>query len=504
MELAKMKNFIGLFLVLVATVAQAQLRMPHYFSDHAVLQRDQPVVLWGWSKPSDKLSVTIGDEYYTAKAGADSIWQVQLPAKSAGGPYDISISSAMENVVIKDIYFGDVYFCSGQSNMAFLMKNELHNQEEKEEFPLIRQLFVYRKTAISPQKDVLKAEWMVTETSSFNRLSAVAYYFAKSLHKQEGVPIGIIHASWGASPIETFMDASSLSEFKDASAKVEKITPEFIKNTRKANEQLLKENPDVRNPKGLVNIENRYPTMMYNGMIAPFFAYPVKGVVWYQGENNAFVPLCYDYEAMLSNLITSWRASWNDKKLPFFIVQLANYGKVIDKPKASAWAVVQEAQFNVSQRMKYVRTVVINDIGDPSDIHPRNKRDVGKRLAASALQVIYRHKKETVEGPVLRKADIKDNVFELSFKNVGSGLMAKDDGNELLAFALAGEDNKFYRATAEIRGDKVVVYSKDVPKPVYVRYAFESSPENINFYNKEGFPAVPFRTDRLKDAKTRL
>lgn len=497
------KGFIGLLLIGITISAQAQLRLPHYFSDHAVLQRDQPIVLWGWSKPGEEVSVTIKGKDYVARANADSIWQVQLPAESAGGPCHIKVTGVSESITINDVYFGDVYFCSGQSNMAFLMSNEQYNRDEKEALPLVRQLFVYRNTAITPQKDVSKAEWMVTERSNFNRLSAVAYYFAKSIHQQERIPIGIIHSSWGGSPIETFMSASSLTDFEEATAKVGKITPEFIANTRKANEQLLKENPGVRNPKGFVNIENRYPTMVYNGMITPFFKYPVKGVVWYQGEGNAFIPLCYDYEAMLTNLITSWRKSWKDKKLPFFIVQLANYGKVIDKPESSAWSIVQEAQFKVSEKMKNVGTAVINDLGDPSDIHPRNKRDVGTRLAHQALQVIYEYENMIVQGPVLKKAVVKDSLFELSFENIGSGLIAKDGGKELYAFALAGEDNQFYRATAEIRGNRVVVYGKEVPRPVYVRYAFESSPEKINFYNKEGFPAVPFRTDQLKDAEKR-
>src|SRR5690606_9215132 len=214
----------------------------------------------------------------------------------------------------------DVYFCSGQSNMAFLMSNELYNREEKEAFPLIRQFFVYRKTDIIPQKDVSKAEWLVTERANFRQLSAVAYYFAKSIHEQEGIPIGIIHSSWGASTIETFMSPASLMDFPETKEQVQKITPEFVANTRKANERLLQENPNIKNPKGFVNIDNRYPTMVYNSMVAPFFSYPIKGVVWYQGEGNAFVPICYEYEAMLSNMINSWRSSWKDNDLPFFIV----------------------------------------------------------------------------------------------------------------------------------------------------------------------------------------
>ena len=206
---------------------------------------------------------------------------------------------------------------------------------------------------------------------------------------------------------------------------------------------------------------------------------------------------------MLTGIINSWRASWGNEHLPFFIAQLASYGKVIEKPESSAWAVVQEAQFAVSRKLENVRTAITNDIGDPKDIHPRNKRDVGKRLAVQALELIYDHTGQVTQGPVLEKATLKGSVFELSFENVGSGLVAKDNSKELYSFAVAGEDNQFYRAKAEIKGDKVIVYSEEVPKPVYVRYAFESSPERINFYNKEGFPAVPFRTDRLKDAMKR-
>lgn len=498
------KRFIGLFLLCATLSAQAQLRLPHYFSDHAVLQRNQPVVLWGWSTPGDEVSVSFANKDYLSKTDRDSIWRVRLPARSAGGPYNMQITSKSENITLNDVYFGDVYFCSGQSNMAFLMSNELYNREEKEAFPLIRQFFVYRKTDIIPQKDVSKAEWLVTERANFRQLSAVAYYFAKSIHEQEGIPIGIIHSSWGASTIETFMSPASLMDFPETKEQVQKITPEFVANTRKANERLLQENPNIKNPKGFVNIDNRYPTMVYNSMVAPFFSYPIKGVVWYQGEGNAFVPICYEYEAMLSNMINSWRSSWKDNDLPFFIVQLANYGKAIEKPEASAWTVVQEAQFKVSQNLRNVRTAIINDIGEPKDIHPRNKRDVGKRLAVQALELLYGHKGQLTQGPVLKKAVRKDSGFELSFENVGRGLIAKDGAAELYAFALAGEDNQFYRAKAEIKGDKVIVYSKEVSDPVYIRYAFENNPEKINFYNKAGFPAVPFRTDQLKDARKRV
>lgn len=497
------KSFFSLFFISAVTLCQAQLRLPQYFADHAILQRDQPVTLWGWCDPGKQVSVLFDNRKYSDIVGQDSLWQVGIPPQQAGGPYRISIESGMEKLVLDDIYFGDVFFCSGQSNMQFLMGQEAYRSTQNSDFPLIRSLHVHRKTAITPQMDVWKAEWILATDKNLNRHSAVAYYFAKQIHERERIPVGIIHASWGASTIETFMDPHSLRDFPEARSQVEKITPEFVERVKSANDSLLTANPGVENPKGFINIENRYPTMVYNGMVVPFFSYPIKGVVWYQGEGNAFVPICYEYEAMLTAMINSWRASWRNELLPFFIVQLANYGKIIEKPESSAWAVVQEAQFAVSRKLENVRTAITNDIGDPKDIHPRNKRDVGKRLAVQALELIYGHTGQVTQGPVLKKATLVGNVFELSFENVGSGLVAKDSNNELYSFAIAGEDNQFYRARAEIKGDKVIVYSDEVPNPVYVRYAFESCPERINFYNKEGFPAVPFRTDRLKDAMKR-
>jgi len=299
------------------------------------------------------------------------------------------------------------------------------------------------------------------------------------------------------------MSKEALSDFPEARGKADKITPEFIQKTQKENDRLLATHPGIKEPKGFVNIKNRYPTMIYNGMIAPFFSYPVKGILWYQGENNAFVPQCYDYEAQLYHLIRSWRRSWKNEQLPFYIVQLANFGKQVDTPKSSAWTFVQEAQFKVSQHLENVHTVVTQDIGNPSDIHPTNKLDVGKRLAAQVLKYTYGDTKRIAQGPTLTTMDIQSDTVELSFDNTGSGLKAKGGGKSLYGFALAGKDHRFYRADAELRGDKVVVYSEQVGEPLYVRYAFESSPARINLYNKEGFPAVPFRTDELKDATTR-
>src|SRR5690606_23102790 len=216
--------------------------------------------------------------------------------------------------------------------------------------------------------------------------------------------------------------------------------------------------------------------------------------------------VCYDYEKMLTNLIDTWRQSWNDAQLPFFCVQLPNYGKHLDTPNptGSGWAIVQEGQSNVRKKMKNVYMAVTNDIGSGSNLHPTNKKDVGNRLAALALYAVYGDEDNAVQGPTLKEAVMHTGKAELSFDHVGKGLMIKEGGRQLFGFALAGDDKKFHRASAEIVGERVVVSCQDVPHPVYVRYAFESNPGEINFYNQDGFPAVPFRTDQLRDANTRF
>ena len=500
-----MKYYTRLFLMLIAlttTTTRAQLVLPKYFSDHMVLQRDKPNKVWGWAEPGQKIVVNFRDKRYQVSADKDSLWSIELPKSQAGGPYSMLLSSNAKQVEIKDIYFGDVWFCSGQSNMRFRMKHvKDHDLEIKDaDYPLIRQFDVALQTAITPQKDA-RGQWSVASSQTIDNFSAVAWFFAKELYRKNKVPVAILHSSWGGSPIETFMNAETLEEFPLAKSKIEVLSPEFIRRTKASNKALTEATGTAR-PEGFVNIENGYPSLVYNAMIAPFFNQEIKGFLWYQGEANSFLPACYQYERMLSLLVQSWRKSWRNEALPFLLVQLPNYGQASAVPVASGWTIVQEAQFKVSRSLKNVGLVVTQDLGDPADIHPANKQEVGKRAAASALKDVYGDKKRVAQGPELMSLKTGENKIVLTFKNIGSGI-AKDRGNMLNAFSVAGADQKYYRATAEIKGDHVVVYSSDVSLPLFVRYAFESNPGKINFYNKEGFPALPFRTDQLKDASKR-
>ena len=297
------------------------------------------------------------------------------------------------------------------------------------------------------------------------------------------------------------MSAADLQPFPAAKKKIDLLSRQFIDSITSNNKKLVDSSGNSM-PKGFINIRNGYPTLVYNAIIAPFFKCPVKGVLWYQGEANSDLPLCFSYESMLTTMINSWRTSWTNDKLPFLLVQLANYKqKVRAVSPLSGWAITQEAQFKVSQSRKNVGIVITNDIGNPNDPHPTNKQDVGKRLAALAFRDVYNNSRVVASGPTFDSMKIEGDKITLTFKHKGSGLIAKDGGTMLNAFAVAGADNLFHKAAAQIVGSKVVVHSSEVAKPVHVRYAFESNPPQVNFYNKEGLPAPPFRTDSLKNYK---
>jgi len=496
---AVFKFCIGLLFFLISMDCNAQLRLSNIFKDHIILQRDKQVNVWGWAKPGATVAVKLDLETFHTTAKADSSWTVKLPAHKAGGPHKMIIKAAAEEIELKDLYFGDLWFCSGQSNMSFQVSQADNYEAELKDadYPLIRELGLTLESTLYPKSDIKETSWKKANKATIGKFSAVAWFFAKELYNKTKVPIGIIHSSWGGTPIEAFMDAKSLENFPSAKNKVDLLSPEFIDATLLKNKQLI-EASGKPNPKGFVNLRNGYPTLVYNAMVAPLLNLQLKGVLWYQGEANSDLPACYDYERLLSTMIGSWRHSWNIIDLPFIVVQLANYNqKVAVKGPISGWAVLQEAQYNVSKSVKNVGIVVTNDIGNPFDAHPTNKQTVGKRSAAVALDKFYGYKNIVSVGPSLHKIQLGKGKMELSFNGTGDGLIAKNGGN-LNGFLIAGEDQQFYEATAKIAGAKVIVSNSNVLVPKYVRYAFTDNPPKVNFYNKNGFPAVPFRTDTLK------
>ncbi|MCX2486200.1 sialate O-acetylesterase [Pedobacter sp. MR2016-24] len=470
----KITNLTGLtaiLLIFTALGARAQLRLPNYFSDHMVMQRNADLQIRGWAVPGEKIHLRLAQHNFQCIVQQDSTWTIKVPAFQAGGPYQLRVRSGKENKTIQDIYFGDVWFCSGQSNMSFRVDQAKDYDKEVKDasYPFIREFAVPLTTSLARQQDIGKSQWKMAGEGTIGSFSAVGWFFAKEVYKKNKIPIGIVHASWGGKPIEQFMGKDDLQAFPALTAKLSQLK---------------------------LPLKNGYPTGIYNAMISPFFSYPVKGVLWYQGEANSDWPVCFGYEQLLKVMVQSWRKSWADPDLPFLLVQLANYNQKVTKVMpVSGWAIVQEAQYKVSKQLKNIGLVVTNDIGNPFDAHPVNKQEVGRRLAALAFHEVYGDRSVAAYGPAFRSAKILNGTIIASFDHVDGGIVAKDSVDTLRGFTIAGEDKKFYPARAIIRNREVTVSAREVARPMYLRYAFTDNPPPVNFYNRQGFPALPFRTD---------
>lgn len=630
--------------------ANADVRLPKVISDGMVLQRDKPLKIWGWATPGEKVSVSFVKKHYSAVTGTDGKWEVTMRPIPAGGPYTMNIAGT-NKIEIADILLGDVWFCSGQSNMEMGMGDVAEKYENiiaQNQNPNIRQFLVPKNLndATKMHDDLNGGRWLPATGDNVNRFSAAAYFFALSVNKQERVAIGIINASWGGTPIESWISEEGYKSFPEIAKQVKRLSDTAYINqmnrnnaensrvqaarTDKKYDEGLIDNPkwyesaytpngwkDIMVPgfwsgQGLNNFSgvlwyrkefnvvpsaanqraklyfgrindndevyingqlagrtggqyaNRMyalkqnllvtgknvivarisnnasalggfvpdkpyfitigtdtiqltgkwqykvgqayapakqalegysaanqPTLLYNTMVAPVANYAVKGALWYQGESN--VTKAKEYELLLKELIANWRSTWKDTALPFIIAQLPNYQEVSYLPTESGWAELREAQRKASSIPNVGLTVLI-DVGEWGDIHPRNKKDVGERLALTAERLVYGNTKLITSGPSLQTVKKDGNTLILSFNDVGGGLIAKG-GAKLHHFAVAGADKKFEWANAEISGDKVILTSDEVPAPVYVRYGWANNPDRANLYNKEGLPASPFEAE---------
>lgn len=462
------KHFL-LSLLLMLSIAQSysQIHLPAFFSDNMVLQQQQLVSFWGTDKPGVKISV-VGSWGKNARITADDNghWKIKLQTPIAGGPYTVLVKGSNE-VTLKNVLIGEVWLCSGQSNMEMPVKgysnqpvigsNEtiLNSVNDK-----IRFLNTPRSASLTPLNDV-KGEWKAANITTTGNFSATAYYFAKKLQAVLGVPIGIIQTAWGASTIESWMDKQSLAEFKNT------LIPEKL--------------PD--------SLPNRTPTIMYNSMLHPYIGYTIKGVAWYQGESNR--ENANEYQSMFTSMITSWRKQWEQGDFPFYFVQIAP----LEPGKVNA-AFLREAQLKTMQSVKNTGMVVTVDIGDRTIIHPSQKEQVGTRLAYWALAKDYNYKGIAFGGPVYKEMQKTVNgKIMLTFDYCENGLTSF--GKPLTDFEIAGEDQIFYPAEAMIHKDKngvLVVWNDAVKNPVSVRYAFKNWAEGCLF-NTQGLPASSFRTD---------
>ncbi len=478
-----MKRYSVLLILLFSVSAlSAQVRLPKIFGDHMVLQRDQPIQVWGWSSPGERVAVQLDKQSKRVKADKNGKWRVELAALPAGGPFQLVVKGK-NTLALNDVLIGEVWICSGQSNMEWSV--ERSDNPEKEiaaaNYPLIRHIKVPRSVAGAPMDDIEDASWQLCTPETVASFTAVGYYFARELAGEVGVPVGLINTSWGGTHVETWTSREafqSSEEFRPMIASVGKID---LDSVRRSNE------------KGNVS-PNVFPTLLYNAMINPLIPIAFRGAIWYQGESNA--GRAYQYGKAFPLMIKDWRQRWG-RDFPFYFVQLASFNAANgNSSNGSTWAELREAQ-TLTLTLPNTGMAVTTDIGDPKDIHPRNKQDVGRRLAALALHDIYG--KNIISGGPVYQAMRKDgNKIILSFTDVGKGLMVKDKYGYLKGFEVAGADRKFHYAQARLEGNNVVVYHQDVTDPVAVRFGWSDDAGDCNLYNKEGFPAGPFRTDNWK------
>ncbi len=637
-----------LYFMLVALVSTpdwvaAQFQPAAIFSDHMVLQRDREIPVWGVATPGENVVVFFNGSNYSTGTGTDGYWEILLPPMVAGGPFQMKIVGESGTREYVDILVGDVWLCSGQSNMEWVLANTLNAEAviRNGNHPRIRHFKVPHASAFSPEETLPGGEWQKATPKTVGGFTAIGYYFAKYIEQKEAVPIGLLNSSWGGSRIEPWMDAEALGytnparvaeEQKEKRGAAQDAFMEFLRSkldtipiadrgmrgedavwARKETDENSWEEMELPNlweqagwegtdgvfwfrktiplgkgmqiqdatlslgpiddndqtwfnghpigatdqyntnrvyrvpskylmegansitirvtdtgggggiygdpeqlyleagnktillagkwkykvgmvhPGPISHDDNQQPTLLYNKMIHPILKFPIKGVLWYQGESNAGNPKdAGEYAELFKSLITSWRKLFQGGDFPFLYVQLANYMEARKQPEPSNWALLRESQGKALELPNTGQAVII-DIGEAGDIHPRNKEDVGMRLALAAEHIVYGRDVE-FSGPVLRNMQKQGARIVLQFDHIGGGLVAKNS-EPLKGFSLAGKNGHFVWANAVIKGDKIEVSAAEIADPVAVRYAWADNPEGANLYNKEGLPAGPFRTD---------
>lgn len=455
---------IFFFILFSGISGKGQLRLPAVLSSNMVLQQNDSVSLWGYGNASDKVFITTSWNNHTDSAFVNNgaKWKLKIKTPAAGGPYVITFKQQWQTIELKNVLIGEVWFCSGQSNMDWnywVGVNDIQQELNLNKQDSIRFFQVPKTTADYPQDDVRGAEWTVCDSNNLKSFSAVAYFFAKKLQAQLHVPVGLIQSSWGGTPAEVWTPA-------------EKINNNVV--LRKAYEKV---DSFVWWPKT--------PGSTFNAMINPVINYTIAGAIWYQGEGNLASP--FTYRMLLTTMIDSWREAWK-KKFPFYYVQIAPY--TYGTPYVGS--IVREQQALTSKHSNVGMVVVSDLVTDTTDIHPKNKKDVGARLANWALAETYHQSGFPHKHPQYSQMEIKSNRAFIHFTNVENGLMSSD--KKITALQIAGYDRIFYPAEAKIEKNALVVWSKNVTAPAAVRFSFTNAGIG-NIFNKEGLPVVPFRTD---------
>lgn len=463
-----LRKIFTMMLLLSGSILIAQTQLPSLFSDHMVLQQNTTVNLWGTDNPKEKITVTTtwGAEA-SAKTGKNGKWRLQLETTAAGGPYSITVSGS-EEVMLKDVLLGEVWFASGQSNMEMPVKGYRNqpitgSNEEilRSDNDQLRMFSAKRQVSMEPLNDI-EGQWNAASPATTGDFSATAYFFGKRLQEMLGVPVGLVHSSWGGSTAEAWMDAAALEPFP------ERTIPETM--------------PE--------RYEHHAPSLLFNGMLNPFIGYTMRGTIWYQGESNR--KRATEYQELFPAMIERWRELWDQGSFPFYFAQIAPYG--YEHVDSAGSAFLREAQLVALNNTENTGMAVTMDIGDCDCIHPADKKTVGNRLAYWALANDYGMEGVAFRGPEYREMELLDNGrVKLHFDHTGEGLSFYE--NEPAGFEVAGNDQVFYPAKAVINRDKTLtVWCDKVPEPAAVRYAFKNCIDGV-LYNVAGLPASSFRTD---------
>ncbi|MFK7981504.1 MAG: sialate O-acetylesterase [Saprospiraceae bacterium] len=485
---------------LVATV-----QLPDILTDNMVLQREQPVPIWGTAAVGEKVVVTFGKQQKETTADEQGNWKVFLaPLKVSFQPTTLKINEHE----LKNILVGEVWLCSGQSNMQWTVAQSGNGQDaiSKANYPNIRLFNVSREVAFKRKEGKL-ATWQACSPQSVADFSGVGYFLGQDLFQKLQVPIGLINASYGGSQVEAWTPRPYLQTSADflpcierekiwaaerAQVKIDfkKAIQDWEKADKVAKEKEEKSPKKPRVPDALRDY--RIAGSIYENLIAPLIPFGIKGVTWYQGESNE--ERAEQYRLLLPTMIQSWRDKWQQEALPFCLVQLPNFRPINNAPEDIAWSHLRESQRRVAEQTEKVDMVVTIDLGEVDNGHPSNKKDVGLRLAKWAISTVYRGN-EIWSGPMYKKAKIKKGKVVLFFDQIGKGLQISQ-GSELKEFTIAGKDKQWHWAKAKIKGKKkIVVWSDKVKAPLAVRYAFNQNPSLQNLTNHSGLPASPFRTD---------
>jgi sialate O-acetylesterase len=526
-RLNRFTAFLASALLLCCAEAGAEVKLHPLFADHVVLQQGQSVPVFGTAAPGEEVSLTFRGA--TAKVTADSSgrWKAVLGSFAAGGPFEMTVKGT-NTITLKDVLVGEVWVSSGQSNMAIGVQSCINGPQEAmaARYPQIHVFNVGQAIAHKPQATCFGG-WTVCSPGTANEYSAVGYFFARELHKSLKVPVGLINSSLGATPAEAWTGVGGFADpalahyrkrYENNFATITKALQSYSRDFEAWKTRVLAAAAAGAPVPYLPPLppqvtDGRQPCGLYNGMIAPLTAFPIRGAIWYQGEGNA--SRAVEYRTLFPAMIEDWRRQWGEQ-FPFLFIQLCNYGGPARQPYEAQWAYLREAQTMTLKLPKTAMAVTI-DVGE-GDIHPRNKQDMGYRLALAARATVYGEDIEYA-GPMYTSMEIDGDKIRVQFTHLGGGLTAEPPGSKMIAgdqvkamqtedaraappadselkrFEIAGADRKFVWARAKIDGRSVVVWSAHVARPVAVRYAWADNPAGCNLFNKAGLPASAFRTD---------